>query len=300
MSKAFVIDVARCNGCYNCQLACKDEHAGNDWTPYARPQPPTGHFWSRLEEHVSGKNIISALFSLALIDSPISIDELIPIAKSALEKSEMIPIFGAPLYVGMDGKSSRIPGSILDDDISPELDFFLTELIKAHLSLSVEAEILPAVQIIQKEHQIDISALEYFVHNNSFIPEDHEYYYARGLCAGFAFDFPLFCVLVIPQLENSFRHILLNNEGNPSCLDATGNQAEKNFDCVTKEQIILDKFGKPFIDLLRRLLTDPRFSKIRHSIAHGLLPYSSLNSDYAVYLWWLTLRLVLLPHLPKQ
>jgi Fe-S-cluster-containing dehydrogenase component len=33
--KAFVIDVSHCNGCYCCQIACKDKHVGNDWTPYA-------------------------------------------------------------------------------------------------------------------------------------------------------------------------------------------------------------------------------------------------------------------------
>lgn len=54
MSKAFVIDVSRCSGCYNCQLACKDEHAGNDWTPYAKPQPDIGQFWMKVEEHVCG------------------------------------------------------------------------------------------------------------------------------------------------------------------------------------------------------------------------------------------------------
>ena len=54
MSKAFVIDVARCSGCYNCQLACKDEHAENDWSPYARPQPLTGQFWCRVTDHVQG------------------------------------------------------------------------------------------------------------------------------------------------------------------------------------------------------------------------------------------------------
>jgi tetrathionate reductase subunit B len=54
MSKAFVIDVGRCTGCYNCQLACKDEHAGNDWTPYAKPQPDTGQFWMKVNEHVCG------------------------------------------------------------------------------------------------------------------------------------------------------------------------------------------------------------------------------------------------------
>jgi Fe-S-cluster-containing dehydrogenase component len=52
--KAFVIDVARCSGCYNCQLACKDEHCDNDWTPYAKPQPDIGQFWLKVEQHECG------------------------------------------------------------------------------------------------------------------------------------------------------------------------------------------------------------------------------------------------------
>ena len=53
--KVFVIDVAKCSGCYNCQIACKDEHAGNDWSPYALPQPDTGQFWCKVDEEVCGK-----------------------------------------------------------------------------------------------------------------------------------------------------------------------------------------------------------------------------------------------------
>lgn len=53
--KAFVIDVARCNGCMNCQIACKDEHCGNDWMPYQKPQPDTGHFWMKLQETTHGQ-----------------------------------------------------------------------------------------------------------------------------------------------------------------------------------------------------------------------------------------------------
>ena len=30
--KAFVVDLSVCNGCYCCQIACKDEHVANDWT----------------------------------------------------------------------------------------------------------------------------------------------------------------------------------------------------------------------------------------------------------------------------
>ncbi len=52
--KVFVIDIAKCSGCYGCQIACKDEHVGNDWTPYAKPQPEIGQFWSKVTEHVRG------------------------------------------------------------------------------------------------------------------------------------------------------------------------------------------------------------------------------------------------------
>jgi tetrathionate reductase subunit B len=48
--KAILIDITRCNGCFNCQIACKDEHVGNDWSPYAKPQPDLGHFWMRVNE----------------------------------------------------------------------------------------------------------------------------------------------------------------------------------------------------------------------------------------------------------
>ena len=30
------IDASLCNGCYGCQMACKDEHCGNDWRPIRR------------------------------------------------------------------------------------------------------------------------------------------------------------------------------------------------------------------------------------------------------------------------
>lgn len=52
--KVFIFDAAKCNGCYSCQVSCKDEHCGNDWTPYAKPQPETGQFWFKLNEYVRG------------------------------------------------------------------------------------------------------------------------------------------------------------------------------------------------------------------------------------------------------
>ena len=52
--KVLLIDINKCNGCYNCQIACKDEHVGNDWSPIAKPQPNTGQFWMKITDVVQG------------------------------------------------------------------------------------------------------------------------------------------------------------------------------------------------------------------------------------------------------
>ncbi len=55
MGKVMVIDITKCNGCHNCQIACKDEHCGNDWSPIAKPQPLTGQFWHKVNDRVRGQ-----------------------------------------------------------------------------------------------------------------------------------------------------------------------------------------------------------------------------------------------------
>jgi Fe-S-cluster-containing dehydrogenase component len=49
-----VMDVTKCNGCYNCFIACRDEYCGNDFTPYSLSQPMTGQYWMRIIEKERG------------------------------------------------------------------------------------------------------------------------------------------------------------------------------------------------------------------------------------------------------
>jgi Fe-S-cluster-containing dehydrogenase component len=49
------IDVTRCNGCYNCFLACRDEFCGNDYPGYSAAQPYSGQFWMRIIERERGQ-----------------------------------------------------------------------------------------------------------------------------------------------------------------------------------------------------------------------------------------------------
>ena len=53
--KSIIVDLDRCNGCFNCQIACKDEHCDNDWRPIAAPQPMTGQFWCKVDQKERGR-----------------------------------------------------------------------------------------------------------------------------------------------------------------------------------------------------------------------------------------------------
>jgi len=48
------VDITKCTGCHNCFIACKDEHAGNDYLPYTAAQPREGQDWIRLQEVEQG------------------------------------------------------------------------------------------------------------------------------------------------------------------------------------------------------------------------------------------------------
>jgi Fe-S-cluster-containing dehydrogenase component len=50
-----VIDVTKCNGCYNCFITCKDEHCEIDHKPYAIGQPLTGQTWMKVIEKERGR-----------------------------------------------------------------------------------------------------------------------------------------------------------------------------------------------------------------------------------------------------
>ena len=55
MSKVFVFNYARCNGCRSCQISCKDEHCDQPWLPYSEAQPLIGQFWLNVDEKVRGQ-----------------------------------------------------------------------------------------------------------------------------------------------------------------------------------------------------------------------------------------------------
>ncbi|MCL2392084.1 MAG: oxidoreductase [Oscillospiraceae bacterium] len=49
-----IIDVAKCVGCFNCMISCKDEHVGNSWLPYTQEQQKHDQKWINPVKHERG------------------------------------------------------------------------------------------------------------------------------------------------------------------------------------------------------------------------------------------------------
>ncbi len=49
-----VVDLSKCVGCFNCMVACKDEHVGNSWLPYTDAQQKHDEKWINPCKHERG------------------------------------------------------------------------------------------------------------------------------------------------------------------------------------------------------------------------------------------------------
>lgn len=58
-----IVDVAKCNNCYNCFVGTKDEYVGNEHKGYSAPQPLHGHQWIDIKRAEGGQwPIVEAQF----------------------------------------------------------------------------------------------------------------------------------------------------------------------------------------------------------------------------------------------
>ncbi len=49
-----IVDLSKCVGCFNCMVACKDEHVGNSWLPYTDEQQKHDEKWINPSKHERG------------------------------------------------------------------------------------------------------------------------------------------------------------------------------------------------------------------------------------------------------
>jgi len=153
--------------------------------------------------------------------------------------------------------------------------------------------IVPACDQICSEHTVTLEDLSFVFHENSFIPKGRELLYAQGLIAGLKGDPVIAAHLLIPQVENSLRHILKQNGSIASKRETI--QDDLLLHEVLSSPDLMSILKKDIIFTLKGLLVERMGSNLRNEICHGLLDYERFFTSELPYFWWLTLRLCLVP-----
>lgn len=149
---------------------------------------------------------------------------------------------------------------------------------------------------LSTDHRISIGDFQELVAVSAIVPSSHEGVFARGLHYGYAGDFGAAVHLLVPAIEALVRLHLANAGERTSVIGANGQENESGLSTLMENERVVEIFGEDVAFELRALLCGPIGPNLRNELAHGLVGDAAFSSGVSVYLWWLTLKLVLLSY----
>lgn len=219
-------------------------------------------------------------------------------AEKGLEASFWGALFGSA-YMDADGKlrgevSARTTGEAPDD---AQLKEQYHRILDLHRHIVVFGFIEPARKAVVMRFPLDERVFRPIVRASPFVPPGHEHIFCLGFTRFWQGDFASAVHLLVPQIENSMRYVLLNGNDDSSKMapdlvqeDRTlGTLLEKNRDEVEKH------FGPNLANDMEMLLTYKLGPSLRHELAHGKLYDGVCYSANAIYACWLVYHITVQP-----
>jgi hypothetical protein len=245
-------------------------------------------------EAVGGLSAKQALFSLAFRIAPLPNYE--EVRKQALELAQKYPLSSmfAVAHLDEEGKIvAKTLGGI--DSNQQSFDREVYKHVSFYHQTIVHGSILPAISVIEAEHYLTESDLLALTFNNPFIQPGQERLYSKLLIAGLHRDFIVAIAIGIPALESSLRYVLHSHGIRVSTLNASGIQEAIRLPAILSHSKAEEVFGINLVSDLKGLLLERSYGNLRNRVSHGLFTDGTFHQPSAIYLWWLILRLCLMP-----
>lgn len=245
-------------------------------------------------EEVSGKSWEQAFVTFARLVDPLEIAPMRDQAERSVRDHPLQHLLSS-MKVNSEGKViARRPGMNLFDTESQEIavEAKMSQFAVIHHRFTGESVLNPARLQIREEHNIDADSLLSLISRSSFVPPGRELIFASGIEAGFRGDFVTAVHLLGPQIENSVRHVLVLNGFLASSLSSQGIQKERDLNHLLYQPYAEQVFGEDLVFDMRTLLVNPHGENLRNRMAHGLMSASEFATGSAVYLWWLTINMI--------
>ncbi len=248
-------------------------------------------------KHVSRLTFRRALLALATVAKPTNYDSVTQQARELMEEFPLQGLFGG-VIMGDDGRvvarrSSASPGD--KDQEEQALWERVAENVIELKRFEVQTAVAPALNQIMFEHNPELRDLRDLVVHNPFVPDGHEELFARGFLAGLRGDFPEALSILIPQMENSLRHLLKQSGLEVSRVVEGGYQDAILLGSILGKERLEEILGADIVKDIKVLFHDRQGPQLRHYIAHGLFKHRDFNSPLAIYAWWFIFYLCICP-----
>ncbi|NCD34990.1 MAG: DUF4209 domain-containing protein [Spartobacteria bacterium] len=244
---------------------------------------------------VSEKTPIDALKAFANLSQGMRISEMQDSAIKQLKQHPLSSLFGGT-YMSRDGRViAKTNGIKFDETLDgnhPNVQASVMQNHGIHLTLIVQGNVLPALEILHLEHRIREVDFLSIVKQSPIVPPGREVLFAKGLYSGYDHDYVTALHLLSPQVENLVRYHLKNAGAKTSTLDSCGIENENGLSTLVALPEMNTVFGDDLTFEIKALFCDPLGANLRNELAHGLVDHNACNSLHGVYAWWLTLKLV--------
>lgn len=244
---------------------------------------------------VTGKSAQHALLAFANLHRGANAEEL---RDNALERMRQYPLQSlfAATVMSRDGRViAKRPAMSLGSELTADDEIAIrAEMIRDYgilVSIVVQGDIWPALEVLLLEHrlrEVDFIAL---ARNSPIVPKDRAGLFGKALFAGYERDFVTALHLLIPQIEHLVRVHLKQAGAKTTNIDKDGIQNENGMSTLLELPEAVQVFGKDLAFELNSLFCDAFGPNLRNELAHGLLDEDGCNSPFAIYAWWLALRL---------
>lgn len=246
---------------------------------------------------VTDKSPLQALIALTSLYEPPSI--------ASLEEEVRLKLGDSPFqalvpqsYLGPRGAVLAHHAGVLNPDDDTALLLETMRIAHDQQSSIGFSYLHAAAEQIRFEHGLDTQFFLQMCRASPFVPWGREQTFARALAAGIRGDYELAAIALCPQLEHAVRELFFASGLVTTTYPTSGVQNEYDLNVLLKDPGAHDIFGEKRTFDLRVLLIEKAGGNLRNDLAHGLLA-DNAKFGAKVYLWWVSLFLVLRPLLRR-
>ncbi len=243
------------------------------------------------EKYMKNKSFTVAMDYFTNIELIANYNELLKEAKESQKSFPLQNMLTKVIY----NKKGQKKDSFTYNANQNEYEMYLHNMIQTNqvdISLKTKCQIYPALTILLKEHNESITKeFLYEIIRILQINQTTKLLIVEGLYYGFKKEFIAAIHILIPQIENMLRNLILPTDNSFVNIDKDGKDTYKGLNTILSEEYresMWKQIGPDIYIDLKTLLDDEKGGlNLRNDLSHGLLSYDECNSAYSIYLWWL-------------